>query len=128
MKQQEKDNLQSVFQTLKENYTRDTEAYLLSQRKFEALSSGMEINDAGEAETLQEQLINAKQAAAQASTESKQAQMQLTFCQNEVAKKEKVLSSTTQDHNNDQVVLQQMQKEVEVIIKLLMSNSYYLSL
>ncbi|XP_019869858.1 structural maintenance of chromosomes protein 2 isoform X2 [Aethina tumida] len=95
VKQQEKDNLQS--------------------RKFEALSSGMEINDAGEAETLQEQLINAKQAAAQASTESKQAQMQLTFCQNEVAKKEKVLSSTTQDHNNDQVVLQQMQKEVEAL-------------
>lgn len=49
--------IQGLFEELKNNDARDNEAFALSQKKFEAVSAGMEINDDGVAETLQEQLI-----------------------------------------------------------------------
>lgn len=47
-----------MFQELKDNDAADNEAFAASQRKYEAISVGMEVNDAGETETLQDQLIS----------------------------------------------------------------------
>lgn len=56
-KENELDKIQGLFEQLKDNDARDNEAFALSQKKFEAVSAGMEMNDEGVAETLQEQLI-----------------------------------------------------------------------
>lgn len=55
--------MQSLFETLKENDKLDSEAYELSEKKFEAVCAGMEVNDQGETETLAEQLMSAKEEA-----------------------------------------------------------------
>lgn len=56
-KEDELAQIQGLFDQLKNNDARDNEAFALSQKKFEAVSAGMEINEDGVAETLQEQLI-----------------------------------------------------------------------
>lgn len=55
--------VQSLFEALKDNDKKDSEAFELAEKKYEALCAGMEVNDQGEAETLAEQLINAKEEA-----------------------------------------------------------------
>lgn len=56
-KEDELEQIQGLFEQLKDNDARDNNAFALSQKKFEAVSAGMEINEDGVAETLQEQLI-----------------------------------------------------------------------
>lgn len=57
--QEEKLNqVRSLFEKLKENDASAKEAVAACQRKFEALSAGMEVNDEGETQTLQEQLMS----------------------------------------------------------------------
>lgn len=51
--------MESLFNKLKENEAADKEAFSASQKKFEALNVGMEVNDEGKTETLQEQLMSA---------------------------------------------------------------------
>lgn len=57
-KEQELAKVQNLFQSLKDADAADTEAFAASQRKFEAVSAGMDVNEDGEAETLQEQLMS----------------------------------------------------------------------
>ncbi|KAJ8984301.1 hypothetical protein NQ317_012271 [Molorchus minor] len=109
-KEQELSKVQSLFETLKENDAKDNEAFALSQRKFEAVSAGMEVNEEGETETLQEQLMHAKEDATKANTESKQASMQLQFCQSQLKEKEKELGSNSTDYERDKVNLDKKRK------------------
>lgn len=111
-KENELSNVQSLFETLKKNDENDAEAFALSQRKFEAISAGMEVNEDGEAQTLQEQLMKAKEEAAVANTENKQASMRLDFCQKQLSEKQKELGSNSQDYENNKVTLEKMEKEV----------------
>lgn len=114
-KEQELSKVKSLFEGLKENDAKDNEAFALSQRKFEAISAGMEVNEDGEAETLQEQLMNAKEEAAKASTESKQSSMQLTFCQSQLKEKQKELGSNSSDYEKDKIILNNKEKEVNTL-------------
>lgn len=114
-KEQELDKVKSLFESLKGNDAKDNEAFALSQRKFEAISAGMEVNEDGEAETLQEQLMNAKAEATKASTESKEALMQLTFCQSQLKEKLKELGPNSTDYEKDKVNLNIKEKEVDTL-------------
>lgn len=114
-KEQELSKVQSLFETLKQNDAKDTEAFALSQKKFEAISAGMEVNEDGEAETLQEQLMKAKEEASRANTESKQASMRLDFCQSQLREKQKDLGANSSDYEKDKSILQQKEKEVKVL-------------
>lgn len=60
MKTQEEklEKVKNLFEELKGNDTNAKEALAACQRKFEALSAGMEVNDEGETQTLQEQLMS----------------------------------------------------------------------
>lgn len=110
-----------MFEELKHNDEADSEAFAASQRKFEAISAGMEINDEGVAETLQEQLMNARSAAAQAQCEYQQAEMQLQHCQQQLKKKEKELAASSAgagDHKEKMVQLRREIKSLEVSIFL----------
>ncbi|XP_060524474.1 structural maintenance of chromosomes protein 2 [Cylas formicarius] len=112
LKEGELSQVQDLFENLKENDRKDREAFALSEKKYEALCAGMEVNDEGEAETLAEQLIKAREDASRASTESKQAAMQLNFCQNRLRDKEKEAGGTSSDHHRDEVNLKRVEQEI----------------
>lgn len=102
-----------MYENLKVAKEADSEAYAASQRKFEAISVGMEINEEGVAETLQEQLIHARSAVAQAKMEHQQATMQMEYCQKELQKKEDAFASSTTDTRDYKVQVAQVQKEIQ---------------
>ncbi|KAL3287448.1 hypothetical protein HHI36_001919 [Cryptolaemus montrouzieri] len=118
-KEQELSKVQSLFDSLKDNDAKDKEAVVFAQKKYEALVGGMEINDEGETTTLQEQLILTKQEAAQASTESKQASMQLNFCRSQLKEKQKDLGFHATDYQKDKENSDAMIREVKSIEKSL---------
>ncbi|XP_074031936.1 structural maintenance of chromosomes 2 [Leptinotarsa decemlineata] len=114
-KEQELSKVQSLFETLKENDKRDNEGFALSQRKFEAVSAGMEVNEDGEAQTLQEQFMQAKEEAVRANTESKQSSMLLNSYRSQLAERQKELSSNSFDTQKDEVMLKKKENEVKVL-------------
>lgn len=57
-KEAELSKVQSLFQQLKDNDAADTEAFAVAQKRYEAVSAGMDVNEEGKAETLQEQLMS----------------------------------------------------------------------
>ncbi|CAG9820448.1 unnamed protein product [Phaedon cochleariae] len=99
-KEQELGKVQGMFEALKGNDERDTEAFALSQRKFEAVSA--------------EQFMRAKEEAAKADTESKQASMQLTSCQAQLAEKQRGLGANSADFEKDRGLLGQKEKETNI--------------
>ena len=50
--------MQGLFETLKTAETTDQNAFLEAQKNFEAVSSGLSINDEGQASSLQDQLMS----------------------------------------------------------------------
>lgn len=102
-----------MFEQLKHNDEADSEAFAASQRKFEAISAGMEINDEGKAETLQEQLMNARSAAAQAKCEYQQAALQMKHIQEQLKVKEKELAACKIDTGDHKGKMMQVQREIK---------------
>lgn len=111
-KEKELGKVQELFETLKQNDAKDAEAFALSQKKFEAVSAGMEVNEEGEAQTLQEQLMKAKEEASLANTEHKKATMKLNYCQTQLKEKQKELGTNSHDYEKDKVTLETKEKEV----------------
>lgn len=114
-KENELSKVQSLFETLKQNDANDADAFALSQKKFEAISAGMEVNEDGEAQTLQEQLMKAKEEAAVANTESKQSSMRLSFCRSQLKEKQKELGSGPDDYKKNEETLKMKEKEVAAL-------------
>lgn len=57
-KESELSKLQALYDKLQSNNASDKAAYDTCQKQYEALLTGMEINDEGQAETLLEQLAS----------------------------------------------------------------------
>jgi structural maintenance of chromosome 2 len=112
-KEEELDKVQAMFAKLKEADQRDTDAFLKSQKRYEALSAGMELNEEGEAETVLEQLMNARQEAAKANTEMKQASMRLNFCQTQLKDKQKQRVSNANEAQSDKKAFDATSQEVK---------------
>jgi structural maintenance of chromosome 2 len=112
-KEEELDKVQAMFAKLKEADQRDTDAFLKSQKRYEALSAGMELNEEGEAETVLEQLMNARQEAAKANTEMKQASMRLNFCQTQLKDKQKQRLSNANEAQSDKKAFDATSQEVK---------------
>uniref|UniRef100_A0A6P7FG53 Structural maintenance of chromosomes protein n=2 Tax=Diabrotica virgifera virgifera TaxID=50390 RepID=A0A6P7FG53_DIAVI len=123
-KEQELEKVRSLFEALKKNDEDDNKAFALSQKKFEAVSAGMEVNEAGEAQTLQDQFMQAKEESMRAITESKQATMQLTSCQTQLNQKQKQLGSNSSDYEKDKAELASKEKEVEALKKNISNIDY----
>ncbi|XP_066148443.1 structural maintenance of chromosomes protein 2 [Euwallacea fornicatus] len=104
--------VQSLFEKLKENDRLDSEACALAEQKYEALCIGMEVNDEGETQTLGEQLMKAKEDASKASTEQKQAVMQLTSCENQLKQKSKETSANSTEYEKEKASLRRTEQEV----------------
>lgn len=58
IKQQEMNAIENLFKNLKDASAMNAQLYENARRKFEAISIGVEINDDGESEPLQQQLIS----------------------------------------------------------------------
>lgn len=84
----------------------------IAQKKYEAVCAGMEVNDDGVAETLQDQLMKAREAAMAANTEIKQAEMNLTFSQRELKEKSKNITGNAGDYEKNKAALVKVQREV----------------
>ncbi|XP_050294064.1 structural maintenance of chromosomes protein 2 [Anthonomus grandis grandis] len=111
-KETELNKVKSLFESLKENDKRDTDAFALAEKKYEALCAGMEVNDQGEAETLAEQLMNAKEELSRANTENQQASMQLAFLEKQLKSKEREAGASSTDYDTDQKKLKKMEADV----------------
>ncbi|XP_017778380.1 PREDICTED: structural maintenance of chromosomes protein 2 [Nicrophorus vespilloides] len=112
-KEQYMGETQSMFETLKKNDERDEAAFAHSQKKYMAICNGMEINEAGESESLHQQLMNARQEANTAITEMKTANMELQHCQKELNVKEKQLGTDSSDYNRNKASMNQVSKDLE---------------
>lgn len=115
VKEDELNKVKSLFESLKESDVKDNEAFALSQRKFEVISAGMEVNEDGEAETLQEQLMHAKAESIKASTESKEALMKLTFCQSQLNEKQKEIGPNSIDYEKEKMNFNNKQQEINIL-------------
>ncbi|KAF5270320.1 hypothetical protein FQR65_LT05508 [Abscondita terminalis] len=123
-KEQELQKVQDLFKKLKDAEATDNEAFAASQRKYEAISVGMEVNDAGETETLQDQLIGTKQQCTEANTEIKQATMQLQHYRTQLKEKQKDLGSNMGDYHNDKKNLEIAQQDLQKLEKALGKLQY----
>ncbi|KAK5648752.1 hypothetical protein RI129_003644 [Pyrocoelia pectoralis] len=123
-KEQDLEKVQNVFDQLRNAELQDNEALATAQKKYEAISVGMEVNDAGETETLQDQLMSTKQKLAEATTEILQATMQLTHHQNQLKEKRKDLNLNTSDYERDQKNMQKKQQEVQQLEKAMNKLNY----
>lgn len=111
-KKDELAKVQNMFETLKENEEKDNAAFDLAQKKFVAFSAGMEINDDGESETLQEQLMKANSEALEAETAFKQAAQEVAYCEGTLKEKQKEVLNTS-EYNKYKGNQQKLEIEVE---------------
>lgn len=102
-----------MFEQLKHDDEVDNEAFAASQRKYEAVCAGMEINDEGKTETLQQQLINTRSIVAQAQCEHKEATMRLAHSRELLQKKERELGALDPNQGGHQVKIEQLQREIK---------------
>lgn len=102
-----------MYEKLKHDDEADAEAFVASQKKCEALSAGMEINEDGKAETLMEQLMNARSTAAQAQTEHQQATMQLKHCTEQLKKKEMEFAASNADTGEYKKKIVDVQRDIK---------------
>nr|CAD7198715.1 unnamed protein product [Timema douglasi] len=114
-KESELRKVQGLFDKLKSAQEEDKVALEAAQRKFQAVSSGLLSADDGTNATLEDQLMNAKQAVAQAQTEKKQAEMQLAPCQKELREKEQEMKKTSSNYEGDRQKLENMERELKTL-------------
>uniref|UniRef100_A0A1B0C4Z1 RecF/RecN/SMC N-terminal domain-containing protein n=1 Tax=Glossina palpalis gambiensis TaxID=67801 RepID=A0A1B0C4Z1_9MUSC len=88
LKQKEMDKAKNLFQNLKEADSADSLAYEETQKKYEAVSQGLSTNEDGQASSLQDQLINAKQSLSEAQTLIKTSDMELKHSRQLLRQKE----------------------------------------
>lgn len=112
LKESDQSKTGGQFSSLKEAEAADAEAFAAAQRKYQAVSAGLLSNDDGEDATLQEQLMGAKQAVSNASTEKKESEMEMEHIKTELGKKEKLLNQNSKTYTQDLATLAKLDKEV----------------
>lgn len=112
-KETELNNVKDMFEEMKHNDQADSEAHAASERRFEAISAGMEINEEGKAETLHEQLMNARSTASEAKGEHLQAAKMLAHAQQQLKEKEQKLATTNPDTGDHKERIVQVQREIK---------------
>lgn len=75
----------------------------------------MEINDEGKAETVLEQLMNARSALVQAKTDKQEATMRLKYSEEKLGKKRKELAESSSDSGRHREQMKEVQKEIKAL-------------
>ncbi|XP_041782533.1 structural maintenance of chromosomes protein 2 [Anopheles merus] len=112
------------FQALKDACEADEQAFAKAQKRFEAVSAGLSTNEDGEAATLQDQLIAAKQKSAEATTAIKQSEMELKHSQQLLRDKQKNMNSSDAAYLEDKRKLTKVEGQIGQLERELQSTGY----
>ncbi|KAM8711621.1 hypothetical protein ACLKA7_012176 [Drosophila subpalustris] len=123
-KQQAMSNVQGEFQSLKDADATDAKAYEDAQRKFEAVSQGLSTNEDGQASTLQEQLIAAKQQLSEAQTIIKTSEMELRHTRSLLNQKEGETQTNDAAYTKDKELHDQLEVEIKNLERQLQGLNY----
>ncbi|XP_053658501.1 structural maintenance of chromosomes protein 2 [Anopheles marshallii] len=113
-----------TFQTLKDACETDESEFAKAQKRFEAVTAGLSTNEDGEAATLQDQLIAAKQKSAEATTAIKQSEMELKHSQQLLRDKQKNMNSSDAAYLEDKRKLTKVEGQIGQIENELQSTGY----
>merc|ERR1719273_1068618 len=105
--------MQEMYDTLREEDRRCTEALRAAQKRFEAISMGKFDDGSGEADTLQQQLMKLKSEISTASTTIKTAEMKMKHDSQELKRAESELKKYEKDNSKDTENLQTYEKAVQ---------------
>lgn len=114
-KEKDLEKFGGLFKNLKDKDESDRAALLAAQEQFQKVSAGLLHSDSGENATLEQQVISAKQIAAQAQTEVKQCEMGMKHVQEQLAVKQRELQNTQNDGRDDTKNLEKKEKELKTL-------------
>lgn len=123
-KESEMQRTGDAFQSLKDADEADAKAYADAQKRFEAVSAGLSTNEDGEAATLQDQLIAAKQKSAESATSIKQCEMELKHCQQLLKEKQGDMNSSDAAYLDDKKKLTKTEGQIQSITTELQRIDY----
>nr|XP_029731204.1 structural maintenance of chromosomes protein 2-like [Aedes albopictus] len=113
-----------MFQSLKDADEADAKAFTDAQKRFEAVSAGLSTNEDGEAATLQDQLMAAKQKAAESATSIKQSEMEVKHCQQLLKEKQGDMNSSDAAYLDDKKKLTKAESQIQSITAELQKIDY----
>lgn len=123
-KTKEMENVGGLFEDLKEQERRDSEALIEAQETYQKISSGLLQCDDGSNATLEQQLINAKKILSEAQTEFMQCQMKLSHNEQMLRKKKPQLQNTDTTYASDKKKLEELQRDLAKLEGNLQSMNY----
>lgn len=113
-----------LFDTLKAAEETDKQAFIDAQKKFEAVSSGLSLNEEGEATSLQDQLATAKSKASEAASKIKNSEMELKHSSASLASKQKEIKTNDTAYLKDREAIEKTQREIQVVENQLGTINY----
>ncbi|EDW85861.1 uncharacterized protein Dwil_GK23290 [Drosophila willistoni] len=101
------------FQGLKDADAKDSKAYEDAKAKLEAVSQGLSTNEDGQASTLQEQLMVAKEQFSEAQTTIKTSEMELRHTRTLLKERQSETQTNDAAYVKDKRLLDQLQVEIQ---------------
>ncbi|XP_052862774.1 structural maintenance of chromosomes protein 2 [Anopheles cruzii] len=123
-KETEMERRGATFQTLKDACEADADAFAAAQKRFEAVSAGLSTNEDGEAATLQDQLMDAKQKSSEAATAIKQSEMELKHSQKLLREKQGNMNNSDAAYLEDKRKLTKCEGQIGQMERELASTGY----
>ncbi|XP_035787284.1 structural maintenance of chromosomes protein 2-like [Anopheles albimanus] len=123
-KEAEMERRGTTFQTLKDACEADANAFTAAQKRFEAVTAGLSTNEDGEAATLQDQLMTAKQKAAEAATTIKQSEMELKHTQQVLREKQGNMNNSDAAYLEDKRKLAKVEAQIGTMEQELAATGY----
>lgn len=118
-------NLKEMYDSLREENERATEALKEAQSRYEAISVGkFSAGEGGKSATLAQQMIAAREAVTQAETSTKTCEMQLKHNAKELKRMEGELKKTESERKRDTANLQKYEDQVASAEQELASINY----
>lgn len=112
------------FDKLKSEAATDAEALALAQRKYQAACTGMEINEDGQEQTLQDQLMEVKAQVTETKTNLNKYNMEINQCRSKLKDKQRLSGSSTVSYEKDRKQLEALVNDVKKIEGTLENTNY----
>ncbi|KAH8279499.1 hypothetical protein KR026_011688 [Drosophila bipectinata] len=123
-KEADMSKVQGEFESLKQADATDSKAYEDAQRKLEAVSQGLSTNEDGQATTLQDQLIAAKEQFSEAQTTIKTSDMELRHTRGVLKQKQSETQTNDAAYTKDKSLHDQLLAEIKNLEKQLSNLNY----
>ncbi|KAH8356291.1 hypothetical protein KR200_000220 [Drosophila serrata] len=123
-KKEDMAKVQGEFESLKEADATDSKAYEDAQRKLEAVSQGLSTNEDGQATTLQDQLIVAKEQFSEAQTTIKTSEMELRHTRGVLKQREGETQTNDAAYTKDKGLHDQLVAEIKNLERQLQGINY----